>query len=444
MQGSTPDLNNKGTTVVSNTATPELTSQSTEQNKNPKTQTNPENQSQQIDNLHQTSTPVSPGMEQIRRLQELREVLMSGDTVKNTKNDAIALDLVGVVKSNLDPSSAKLGEHAQLLNELEALITDQKFSDANSKITEIAKSFEDEIKAKNFTPQKNTAGGGFFTLIDTVIQNFLGNVAGPATVKFVEETLGIPIKKANLGAAEVHAEVAAGVTGFQAAEVLIGGHMLGLPFKIPGWHGIDPIFENLSKKFTNWIETKTPNFKINFNNTVDKVVKKAVNLFVGLFGKNKNAKAPEGTKVYDDELQGEIDNYIKKRHEIEHQDPEARVNIVKKMVHADFENKTGKKMMKPLHYAMNYAFKTTDNNHFTKNSLLMNELALAIKPYLDKLGPVGGLAYNFLYTVVPNLYIFGSRPVGQYMLHDKEKYLIDRANDIKHILAKPLEPAAAH
>ena len=398
-----------------------------------------------VGNLHQgAEAPISPSMEQIRRLQELRETLMSGDTDKNKKNDAIALDLVEVIKSNLYPDSPRLEEHTEMLNDLSVLIVDKKFSEANTKITEIAKSLEEDITARNFKPKKNLEGGAFATIIDTAIQHILGNIAGPVTVKFVEKTLGIPIKKANLGDKEVHAEVGAGVTGFQAAEMLIGGHFLGIPLKIPGWNGIDPIFENMSKKLNKWIETKNPNFKINFNASADKMVKKAVNAVLNIFGKNSNAKVIEGTERYDTELQNEVDEYIKNRHQIEHQDPEARVKLVKKMVNADFENSTGKKIQGPLKLAMDFAFKTTDNGHPSKHSLLMNELALAVKPYLDKLGPPGKLVYNFLYYVAPNQYIFGFRPVGQYMINDKEKYLVDRANDIKHSIEKPLEAAAAH
>lgn len=378
----------------------------------------------------ETLHKASPIMEQLSRLQKLSEFLMNGEK----RNPEVALDLVDIIKNNLVPNSSNFATLSDLLDNLKALIHDRNFSEANTKITDIAKSLEENLKVANFKEQRNLEGGGFNTLIDTIVQHLLGNLAGPAMVQFVEKTLGIPINRVNLGSAKTHAKVAAGASGFQAAEFLIDGHMPGLPFKIEGWHGIDPILENISKKLINWVEMKNPRFKINFNNTVDKYVKQVLNSALGLVGKNKN-----GTRAYETELQNEIDNYIVNRNSIEIENPKARIEIVNKMLQADFKNKTGREIPGLVQHAMDYAFNTTDNNHFSKQSLLMNELALAVKPYLDKLGVAGKLIYNFLYHVVPNHFIFLFRPVGQYMLNDKERYFVNRANALKHTLEKPLE-----
>jgi hypothetical protein len=63
-------------------------------------------------------------------------------------------------------------------------------------------------------------------------------------------------------------------------------------------------------------------------------------------------------------------------------------------------------------------------------SLLANEAALVAKPLLDKFGPPGAAIYHFFFDVVPNAYIFVTRPIAMFAINHKEKELLDRANSL--------------
>ncbi|MCH2228509.1 MAG: hypothetical protein MK033_12105 [Candidatus Caenarcaniphilales bacterium] len=383
-----------------------------------------------IDNLHSVEQAVPSNMEQLRRLDQLREVLLSGDTKANAKNDAVALDLLEVIKTNIPEDASNSTESLEALEELKDLINANKYSESNEKIKELATLIEADSQIP-FTPKRNTEGPAFSPLLDTMLMHLCGNVLGPNIVKLVKTVLK-PFTGANLVM-----KTGGGLAGFGVAEMAIGG--VGLPEGM----NLDHFGEKMIHKFTTWIENKNPKLKINLNKQFDGFMRKIGDFVLRPFGKKLDTVPDEtkaGERSYSDELQNKIDDYLRNKADIDAKDPKFRRKLEKEMTTEDYQKRYGKTMPKFLEKVLDYSLECTNNsNTLLKSSLLMNELAEAIEDVLDKVGPLGKFAYNFLYYAIPNQYIFMFRPAGQILLNNSERYLTNRANELKIHLPEDAE-----
>ncbi len=367
-------------------------------------------------------------LEQLKRLAQIRETLDKGrkDPKEDKKADALALDLLNTIKANLTPDEKNISAKEQHLETLKTNIESKKYADAIKSVGQMMELFEMESRGA-FTPVKNTKGGFLRTLIDTFFVSFLlGDVAGPNIVKLVK-ALGAMITPKNLGEnTEMGAKTAFGVAGFYAAEEAIGKFL-------------DPLWEKLDHFLNHSLESKTPDMVNKVNASAHGFITSATHGILGLFGKKTDQKGDSSIEnKYSESLTQKIFDYIHNQKEIETQDKWAFSKLVKEMLLEDYQNHYGKPMPKPIKLVTDGAFSCVSTTAHTRKMLIANEGAEALKEPLEKfLKLPGKVIFHFFNDIVPNVYIFGGRPIAMYAINQKERELVDLANKLGVRISKP-------
>lgn len=361
--------------------------------------------------LHKSENFTSNGLEQLKRLAQIREVLANGDKGA----DALALDLLNTVKANLLPDEKNISSKNQHLETLQTNIESKKYADAIKDIGQMMNLFEMESRGA-FTPVKNTMGGTVDTIIDTAISFIFGDLVGPGIVAFFKKLGHGPIDKSSLPEnGKLVGNLAFGSAGFYAAEESIGKFL-------------DPQWKKLLPKIRQFMDDKIPDALIKMNQAGDKLIKQITHTVLGVFG--KKLETSESKDFVNQDLKDRVIDYIKNRAEIDHKDEMHFPKLVREMLNDDYQKLYGKKMPVPVAKALDVAFACVDEGSPTRMSLLANEAALVAKPLLDKFGPPGAAIYHFFFDIVPNAYIFVTRPIAMFAINHKEKELLDRANDL--------------
>ena len=274
-----------------------------------------------------------------------------------------------------------------------------------------------DLKSKeDFTPVKNTKGGTVDTIFDTITSHVLGNVVGPGIVSIFKNLGHGPIEKTSLAEnGKLAANLAVGGLGFYAAEESIGKFL-------------DPQWKILFPKIRKFLDDKIPDTLININQAGDKFIKQIIHGILGVFG--KKTEDSYSKDFINQDLQDRVINYIKNKAEIDHKDEMHFPKLVREILNDDYQKLYGKTMPVPVAKALDTAFACVDESSKTRLSLLANEAALVVKPLLDKFGAAGAAIYHFFFDVVPNVYIFITRPIAMFAINHKEKELLDRANDL--------------
>ena len=270
--------------------------------------------------------------------------------------------------------------------------------------------------SQDFTPVKNTKGGTVDTIFDTITSHVLGNVVGPGIVSLFKKLGHGPIEKTSLPEnGKLAANLAVGGAGFYAAEESIGKFL-------------DPQWKILFPKIRKFLDDKVPDALIKMNKAGDKLIKQIIHGILGVFG--KKLETSESKDFVNQDLKDRVIDYIKNKAEFDHKDEMHFPRLVREMLNNDYQKLYGTKMPLPVAKALDIAFACVDEKSLTRNSLLANEAALVVKPLLDKFGPLGAGIYHFFYDVVPNAYIFVTRPIAKFAINLKEKELLDRANNL--------------
>jgi hypothetical protein len=365
----------------------------------------------ELGELHKSENFTSNGLEQLKRLAQIREVLAKGDKGA----DALALDLLNTVKANLTPDEKNIAAKEQHLETLKTNIESKKYADAIKDIGQMMNLFELESRGA-FTPVKNTKGGTIDTIFDTITSHVLGNVVGPGIVSLFKKLGHGPIEKTSLPEnGKLAANLAVGGAGFYAAEESIGKFL-------------DPQWKILFPKIRKFLDDKIPDVLIKMNEAGDKLIKQIIHGVLGLFG--KKLETSESKDFLNQDLKDRVIDYIKNKAKIDHEDEMHFPKLVREMLNDDYQKLYGKKMPVPVAKALDIAFACVDETSKTRLSLLANEAALVVKPLLDKFGPPGAAIYHFFFDVVPNAYIFVTRPIAMFAINLKEKELLDRANNL--------------
>jgi hypothetical protein len=270
--------------------------------------------------------------------------------------------------------------------------------------------------SQDFTPVKNTKGGTVDTIFDTITSHVLGNVVGPGIVSLFKKLGHGPIEKTSLPEnGKLAANLAVGGAGFYAAEESIGKFL-------------DPQWKILFPKIRKFLDDKVPDALIKMNKAGDKLIKQIIHGILGVFG--KKLETSESKDFVNQDLKDRVIDYIKNKAEFDHKDEMHFPRLVREMLNDDYQKLYGKKMPLPVAKALDIAFACVDETSITRNSLLANEAALVAKPLLDKFGPPGAAIYHFFFDVVPNAYIFVTRPIAMFAINLKEKELLDHANTL--------------
>jgi hypothetical protein len=368
--------------------------------------------------LHESENFKSHDFEQLKRLAQIRETLDKGekDPKGDKKADALALDLLNTIKENLLPDEKNLSAKNQHLETLKTNIESRKYPDAIKGVGQIMELFEMDSKGA-FTPVKNTLGGTVDTIFDTITSHVLGNVVGPGIVSLFKKLGHGPIEKTSLPEnGKLAANLAVGGVGFYAAEESIGKFL-------------DPQWKILFPKIRKFLDNKIPDALIKINQAGDKLIKQIIHGILGIFG--KKTEGPHDTKDFvDQDLKDRVVDYVKNKAEIDHKDEMHFAKLVREMLNDDYQKLYGKTMPLPVAKALDIAFACVDETSKTRLSLLANEAALVAKPLLDKFGPPGAAIYHFFFDVVPNAYIFVTRPIAMFAINLKEKELLDHANTL--------------
>lgn len=367
--------------------------------------------------LHKSENFKSHDLEQLKRLAQIREILdKSGkDDKENIKAGALALDLLNTVKANLLPDEKNISAKNQHLETLKTSIESKKYADAIKGVGQMMNLFEMESRGA-FTPVKNTKGGTIDTLIDTAISFIFGDLIGPGIVSIFKKLGHGPIDKTSLPEnGKLAANLAVGSAGFYAAEESIGKFL-------------DPQWKKLLPKIRQFMDDKIPDTLIKMNQAGDKLIKQITHTVLGVFG--KKLETSESKDFVNQDLKDRVIDYIKNRAEIDHKDEMHFPKLVREMLNDDYQKLYGKKMPVPVAKALDVAFACVAEGSPTRMSLLANEAALVAKPLLDKFGPPGTAIYHFFFDIVPNAYIFVTRPIAMFAINHKEKELLDRANDL--------------
>jgi hypothetical protein len=367
--------------------------------------------------LHESENFKSHDFEQLKRLAQIREILGKGekDPKGDKKADALTLDLLNTIKANFTPDEKNISAKNQHLETLQTNIESKKYADAIKGVGQMMELFELESRGA-FTPVKNTLGGTVDTIFDTITSHVLGNVVGPGIVSLFKKLGHGPIEKTSLPEnGKLAANLAVGGAGFYAAEESIGKFL-------------DPQWKILFPKIRKFLDNKIPDALIKINQAGDKLIKQIIHGVLGIFG--KKLETSESKDFVNQDLKARVIDYIRNRAEIDHKDEMHFSKLVREMLNDDYQKLYGKKMPLPVAKALDTAFACVDEKSLTRISLLANEAALVAKPLLDKFGPPGAAIYHFFYDVVPNTYIFLTRPIAMFAINLKEKELLDRANDL--------------
>ncbi|MFM7459126.1 MAG: hypothetical protein ACKO3R_10805 [bacterium] len=367
--------------------------------------------------LHESENFKPNDLEQLKRLAQIREILGKGgkNDKEDIKADALALDLLNTIKENFTPDEKNTKIKSQHLDTLKTNIEAKKYADAIKGVGQMMGLFEMESRGA-FTPVKNTKGGTVDTIFDTITSHVLGNLVGPGIVSIFKKLGHGPIEKTSLPEnGKLAANLAVGGAGFYAAEESIGKFL-------------DPQWKILFPKIRKFLDDKIPDALIKMNQAGDKLIKQIIHGILGLFG--KKLETSESKDFLNQDLKDRVIDYIKNKAEMEHKDERHFPKLVREMLNDDYQKLYGKKMPLPVAKALDIAFACVDEKSLTRISLLANEAALVAKPLLDKFGPPGAAIYHFFYDVVPNTYIFLTRPIAMFAINLKEKELLDRANEL--------------
>jgi hypothetical protein len=368
--------------------------------------------------LHKSENFKPNDLEQLKRLAQIRETLDKGrkDPKGDKKADALALDLLNTIKTNLLPDEKNLSAKEQHLETLKTNIESKKYADAIKGVGQMMELFEMESRGA-FTPVKNTKGGTVDTIIDTLISFIFGDLIGPGIVAFFKKMGHGPIDKSSLPEnGKLVGNLAVGSAGFYAAEESIGKFL-------------DPQWKKLLPKMRQFMDDKIPDALIKMNQAGDKLIKQITHTVLGVFG--KKTETNDSKDFVNQDLKERVIDYIKNKAEIDHKTDERHFpKLVREMLDDDYQKLYGKKMPLPVAKALDIAFACVDEKSPTRMSLLANEAALVAKPLLDKFGPPGAAIYHFFFDVVPNAYIFVTRPIAMFAINLKEKELLDRANEL--------------
>ncbi|NBV98427.1 MAG: hypothetical protein EBR67_02810 [Proteobacteria bacterium] len=371
----------------------------------------------ELGELHKSENFKSNDLEQLKRLAQIRETLGKGgkDPKEDKKADALALDLLNTIKANLTPDEKNSSAKNQHLETLKTNIESKKYADAIKDVGQMMELFEMESRGA-FTPVKNTKGGTVDTIFDTITSHVLGNVVGPGIVSLFKKLGHGPVEKTSLPEnAKLAANLAVGGVGFYAAEESIGKFL-------------DPQWKILFPKIRKFLDDKIPDALIKINQAGDKLIKQIIHGILGVFG--KKLETSESKDFVNQDLEHRVIDYIKNKAEIDHKDEMHFPKLVREMLNDDYQRLYGKKMPLPVAKALDIAFACVDETSKTRLSLLANEAALVAKPLLDKFGPPGAAIYHFFFDVVPNAYIFVTRPIAMFAINLKEKELLDHANTL--------------
>ncbi len=371
----------------------------------------------ELGELHKSENFTSNGLEQLKRLAQIRETLdKSGKDHKGDKKaDALSLDLLNTIKANLTPDEKNSSVKNQHLETLKTNIESKKYTDAIKGVGQMMELFEMESRGA-FTPVKNTKGGTVDGIFDTGISHAFGNMLGPFIVSFFKKMGHGPIEKTSLPEnAKLAANLAVGGLGFYVAEESISKFF-------------DPQWKNLFPKIRKFLDDKIPDTLIKINQVGDKLIKQIIHGILGVFG--KKLETSESKDFVNQDLKERVIDYIKNKAKIDHENEKHFPQLVREMLNDDYQKLYGKKMPLPVAKALDIAFACVDEKSLTRISLLANEAALVAKPLLDKFGPPGAAIYHFFYDVVPNTYIFLTRPIAMFAINLKEKELLDRANEL--------------
>jgi hypothetical protein len=367
--------------------------------------------------LHESENFSSHDLEQLKRLAQIREILGKGgkDAKEDIKADALTLDLLNTIKANFTPDEKNISAKNQHLETLQTNIESKKYADAIKGVGQMMELFELESRGA-FTPVKNTLGGTVDTIFDTITSHVLGNVVGPGIVSLFKKLGHGPIEKTSLPEnGKLAANLAVGGAGFYAAEESIGKFL-------------DPQWKILFPKIREFLDNKIPDALIKINQAGDKLIKQIIHGILGVFG--KKLETSESKDFVNQDLKERVIDYIRNRAEINHKDEMHFPKLVREMLNDDYQRLYGKKMPLPVAKALDIAFACVDETSKTRLSLLANEAALVAKPLLDKFGPPGAAIYHFFFDVVPNAYIFVTRPIAMFAINLKEKELLDHANTL--------------
>jgi hypothetical protein len=325
--------------------------------------------------------------------------LINGFKAGNVDENSLAEAFAKAVK--ISTPAPEQAERLKLINDLHAIPQAEKSPEIS----------------QDFIPVKNTKGGTVDTIFDTITSHVLGNVVGPGIVSLFKKLGHGPVEKTSLPEnGKLAANLAVGGAGFYAAEESINKFL-------------DPQWKILFPKIRKFLDDKVPDALIKMNQAGDKLIKQIIHGALGLFGK-KTEGGHDSKDFVNQDLKDRVIDYIKNRAEIDHKDEMHFSKLVREMLNDDYQKLYGKKMPLPVAKALDIAFACVDETSITRNSLLANEAALVAKPLLDKFGPPGAAIYHFFFDVVPNAYIFVTRPIAMFAINLKEKELLDHANTL--------------
>ena len=385
--------------------------------------------------IHSANKTHSSGkLELLMQMKQVQEAYFAGIDSEARRPDLIKLlDTTKEAIQNQETINESKDAIIQELDQLQDFLNkanEVKSEQINSSFTKIVTLIENdgETGAVKYTPRRNLQGAGFATIVDTFFQNSLGNIIGPGIVRGTEK-LGDPlVDKLNLGALAEHAKVLVGLTGFMTAEGAING------WGILQGKGFDHLATGINDKITNFVDNKIPNFKENFNAGFDKVMSTVTHSILSIFGAKKKAEAGNGDALPKDFVK-KIADYIKDRPEIDSHGSKHRDKLIMEMLDHQFANQYDGEIPKPLKAFMGLVVNNylNGNNHHTMHSLVANEAALAIKPWLTSIlgKTVGEAAYKVMFYGIPNHYIFVFRPIANLAMNTFERHAADIANAFK-------------
>ncbi len=384
--------------------------------------------------LHKSENFKPNDLEQLKRLAQIRETLDKGrkDPKGDKKADALALDLLNTIKTNLLPDEKNLSAKEQHLETLKTNIESKKYADAIKGVGQMMELFEMESRGA-FTPVKNTNAKGSFmrSIIDTFGSYVIGDVAGPKIVELAK-FIGSLITPKNLDEnLEIAAKTGFGVAGFFGAEESIKRF-------------IDPLWEKIDHFLNHSLESKTPDLLSKINQSAQRVIDSGLHSVLGLFGK-RISQGDNPTPVehkYSEPLQEKLIDYIKNQKGIESKDKWAFVSLAKEMLLEDYQRHYGKEMPKFLKTVLNAFFACISTEAWTRNLLVSNELAEAVREPTEKIFKLPGKLGVFIgYWVIPNIYIFGGRPAAVQAFNQKTEDLFALADKLGIKISRPTTAA---